>query len=383
LGAGQRSGAHLSGFAVLITKSHLIVPVGDNVLFLDDAFIKITPKINQRLVAAADRLDVDDPFFGVTARKCQFFLCHRLEQFGAKDFGERLVIEQVAGWVLAAALGAPQAFVRIDGRHRHHQMHMRVIIEAAGMGVQHRDGAGFSLKLSVVLRKGFDRLPATTNHQVIQRALLLPGQRSELFRQREGQQKIRGGHLPLQLPLQPLLTFVLLAVGTVAMAAGMRHETLAIAVSALRQHHRTLRSAAVLHGGQRLALAGQKPALIRRQKFGFEGLNDSGEQDHLILPPVQGKAIHQGIDHLVGILIRAVSQMGIAGGGEDTVVAEDFLHFQQIDTGFDQMGGVAMPQTVWGNLFFRPQSWATWRRVVCTPPRSSGVVACCAPFKPP
>jgi len=27
--------------------------------------------------------------------------------------------------------------------------------------------------------------------------------------------------------------------------------------------------------------------------------------------------------------------MGIAGRGQDTVVAEDFLHFQQIDTGFD------------------------------------------------
>lgn len=48
------------------------------------------------------------------------------------------------------------------------------------------------------------------------------------------------------------------------------------------------------------------------------------------LPPVQGKAIHQGIDHLVGILMRTVSQVGIAGRGENTVVAEDFLHFQQI-----------------------------------------------------
>lgn len=208
LGAGQCSGAHLSGFAVLITKSHLTVPAGNNVLLLDDAFIKIAPKINQRLVAAADRLDVDDPFFGVTGRQYQFFLCHRLEQFGAKDFGQRLVIEQVAGWVLAAALGAPQAFVRIDGCRGHHQMHMRVVIEATGMGMQHRDGAGVSLKLSVVLRKGFDRLPATTNHQAIQCALLLPGQCSEFFGQGEGQQKILGGHLPLQLPLQPLLALI-------------------------------------------------------------------------------------------------------------------------------------------------------------------------------
>ena len=39
----------------------------------------------------------------------------------------------------------------------------------------------------------------------------------------------------------------------------------------------------------------------------------------------------------------AGGQMGITGGGQDTMMAEDLLHFQQIDTGFDQMGGVAMP----------------------------------------
>jgi hypothetical protein len=60
------------------------------------------------------------------------------------------------------------------------------------------------------------------------------------------------------------------------------------------------------------------------------------------LPPVQGKAIHQGIDHLAGVPVRAVGQVGIAGSGEDTMVAEDFLHFQQIDAGFDQMRGVAV-----------------------------------------
>lgn len=57
--------------------------------------------------------------------------------------------------------------------------------------------------------------------------------------------------------------------------------------------------------------------------------------------------------------MRAVGQMGIAGSGENTVVAEDFLHFQQIDTGFDQMCGIAMAQAVRRNLFFSPQAWAT------------------------
>jgi hypothetical protein len=40
-------------------------------------------------------------------------------------------------------------------------------------------------------------------------------------------------------------------------------------------------------------------------------------------------------------------------------VAEELLHFDQIDAGLDQMGRVGMPQTVRGNLFFRPQAWTT------------------------
>ncbi len=78
LGAGQRSGAHLAGFTVLVAKRHLAVPTGDNVFFLDDAFIKIASEINQRLVAAADGFDVDDPVFRVTSWKRQSFLRDRL-----------------------------------------------------------------------------------------------------------------------------------------------------------------------------------------------------------------------------------------------------------------------------------------------------------------
>jgi len=58
-------------------------------------------------------------------------------------------------------------------------------------------------------------------------------------------------------------------------------------------------------------------------------------------------------------MVRGVGQMGITGGGQDTVMTEDFLDFEQVNTRFDQMGSVAVTQTVRGNLFFMPQSWAT------------------------
>jgi len=52
-------------------------------------------------------------------------------------------------------------------------------------------------------------------------------------------------------------------------------------------------------------------------------------------------------------------EMGVTEGGEDGLVAEDLLHFQQVDTCFNQMGGIAVAQAVWRNSFFKPQSWMT------------------------
>ena len=64
------------------------------------------------------------------------------------------------------------------------------------------------------------------------------------------------------------------------------------------------------------------------------------------------------------------------------MVAEDLLHFQQIDPLLDQVRGVAVAQAVRGDLFFSPHSAATFLSVICTPPRSSGEAARCAPLRP-
>ena len=45
-------------------------------------------------------------------------------------------------------------------------------------------------------------------------------------------------------------------------------------------------------------------------------------------------------------------------------MAEDFLYLEQIDTRFDQMSGIAVPQIVQGDLFFIPQAATTLRIVV-------------------
>ena len=74
---------------------------------------------------------------------------------------------------------------------------------------------------------------------------------------------------------------------------------------------------------------------------------------------MQCEAVHQGVDANAGLIVGVAGEMGVTGGGEDGVVAQYLLHLQQIDTGLDQMGCIAVAQTVWGDLFFRPQSSAT------------------------
>jgi len=100
LGTGQRPDTHLLGFAVLVTESDLAIPAGNNILFLDNALIKITSEINQRFVAAANGLAVHHPGFRVAGRKLQSLLADGLKQFGAENFSQRFVIEQIAFWLL-------------------------------------------------------------------------------------------------------------------------------------------------------------------------------------------------------------------------------------------------------------------------------------------
>jgi hypothetical protein len=58
---------------------------------------------------------------------------------------------------------------------------------------------------------------------------------------------------------------------------------------------------------------------------------------------VDGEAAHQVIDGLLGVAAGPRGQVGVAGGGEDGVMTEELLDFQPIDTGLNQMGGIAVP----------------------------------------
>jgi hypothetical protein len=53
------------------------------------------------------------------------------------------------------------------------------------------------------------------------------------------------------------------------------------------------------------------------------------------IPPIDGEAVHQLIDQLIGALGSMGGKMGVLGGGQDTAMAQYLLDLQQIETGLD------------------------------------------------
>ena len=58
--------------------------------------------------------------------------------------------------------------------------------------------------------------------------------------------------------------------------------------------------------------------------------------------PVDGEAIHQAVDAVDGVMLGLVGQVRVADGGENGVMAEDLLDFDQVDAGFDQVCGIGV-----------------------------------------
>lgn len=68
-------------------------------------------------------------------------------------------------------------------------------------------------------------------------------------------------------------------------------------------------------------------------------------------------------DQLIDACLRGqlalFSEVRVTQGGENGLVPENLLYFKQVDTRFNQMGGIAVAQTVWCNSFLKPQSRMT------------------------
>ena len=77
---------------------------------------------------------------------------------------------------------------------------------------------------------------------------------SERLRDGEGEEEVRPGQLFVQVVLEPLLGFMLLTLGTVAVATGMMDAVVPPTVLALREAVAVVSALAVLDGADDLAV---------------------------------------------------------------------------------------------------------------------------------
>jgi len=89
-----------------------------------------------------------------------------------------------------------------------------------------------------------------------------PEESPQLRRFCEGDHVIVNRQMFCLLPLQPLLAFMLLAVGTAAMDAGMGNSALMLAAIALQNHHAAVLISATPHGLQSSIMARKQLMLV-------------------------------------------------------------------------------------------------------------------------
>jgi len=132
------------------------------------------------------------------------------------------------------------------------------------MGMQHCCKSRFAPEFFVVLGKCFQDILNTGEHQRIDFLLIFPGKIPELAGKGKGDQVVLGRKKLAQLILNPLVAFMVLAMRTTPVAAGMGNIGLfsALVICALGQHVGAMLLPALLHSLQGSFLARQDSIFI-------------------------------------------------------------------------------------------------------------------------
>src|SRR5207244_8224323 len=114
---------------------------------------------------------------------------------------------------------------------------------------------------------------------VVREALMRADEGSERFRDGKSKEEVRPGQLLLQVVCEPLLSFMLLTLGAVAIAAGMMDAVLPPTVLALIEAVAVVSALAVLDGADDLTV-GEGQMGVALQVLGRKGGEDSAEGGH-------------------------------------------------------------------------------------------------------
>ena len=134
--------------------------------------------------------------------------------------------------------------------------------------------------------EGFQQILYSLEHQGVDDFLVFPCQISQMLRQGEGDQVVLAWQPFFDLVFQPLLAFVVLAMGEIAVTTGMGNidPLTALVIRTASQHVQTMLVAASGHSLQCFDMAWQEIFLVAAVEAVLESVDDRGEQHHLSPP---------------------------------------------------------------------------------------------------
>jgi hypothetical protein len=176
--------------------------------------------------------------------------------------------------------GAPGHAVLGEAAARDDVVNVGVVLELPAPGMQ---DAGETRQVCpdepLVLGQPFEGERRGGEHGVVRAALLRADAGSERLRHGEGEEEVRPGQLLLQVVCEPLLGFMLLTLGTVAVATRMLDAVLPPTTWALREAVAVVSALAVLDSANDLAVGGGQVG-IALQVFWSKSREDSAEGGH-------------------------------------------------------------------------------------------------------
>lgn len=163
-------------------------------------------------------------------------------------------------------------------------MDVRVVLELSAPGMQ---DAGETRQVSTdkacLFGEAFDGLRGRFEQGRIGELLMRADEGSEGFGDGEGDEKVRPGKLFVELFVEPVLSFMMLALGAVAIAAGVVDAVLPATAVALIETVSIMAALAVLNGTHGLVVE-ERQMGIAREVFWRIGLEDVADGGHEASP---------------------------------------------------------------------------------------------------
>ena len=207
--------AGFAGTAFDVFKCDIAVLIGDDTAFTNDAPVKVPRQVFQSGQTFSRVSAVDNPLSRQRIGQSETGLVQSLKKASTKHLGQSEFIEQVSAFFLFPLL---PGFVHAAARH--HDMNMRMVIQATVMSMQYCGHTDVGAEIFGIYAKVFQRAGSARKKKVVNEGLVVPCQESELIGERKGCHEVLNRQQLGLLPVQPERGFMVLALWATAMPAG-------------------------------------------------------------------------------------------------------------------------------------------------------------------